>query len=291
MKHPKITCSVCQSDSLQPFLQVADHFLTKEKFSLLQCQHCDILHTSPVPDDISRYYDSTEYLSHQLEQKTLIARVYNYVKEIQVNKKIRLIQSFQRDGDILDVGCGTGYFINHSRSSGYKIAGVEINTQARLLAEDLNQIHIFRSLNEIQGSTYDVITLWHVLEHLPDPVDTLRKLYSLLTPGGTLFIAVPNFKSKDAATYKEFWAGYDVPRHLFHFSQKSMTLLSAKSGFQIVQIVPMKYDSFYVSLLSEGYRDSGILRYVKAFINGIKSNSAAAKTTEYSSLIYVLKKV
>ncbi|MCA6078515.1 class I SAM-dependent methyltransferase [Fulvivirga sedimenti] len=291
MKKSDMICQACGNQSLQHYLTVRDHFLSKEEFDLLHCIHCDMLTTYPVPEDISRYYDSEDYLSHQFTKKNLITALYKFIRDVQVNNKLDLIGSYHSAGSLLDVGCGTGYFLKTAQTNGYHVSGVEINTGARQVAQELIQIPIYASLSDIKESAFDIITLWHVLEHLPKPVTQFQRLHSLLSSKGTLLIAVPNYKSKDAVHYKEYWAGYDVPRHLYHFSQQSIHKLADKTGFIIERVVPMKYDSFYVSLLSERYKNSGPTAYINAFIQGMRSNMSASGSTEYSSLIYVLQKV
>ncbi|MCY1240886.1 Methyltransferase domain protein [compost metagenome] len=130
--------------------------------------------------------------------------------------------------------------------------------------------------------------MWHVLEHVPNLEDQIKELKRLLKPNGSIIIAVPNFKSYDANHYKEFWAAYDVPRHLWHFSKTAIHKLFQKENIELVKILPMKFDSFYVSLLSEKYK-TGKMNFVKAFFVGLKSNWKAKRNFEYSSHIYVLK--
>ena len=202
-----------------------------------------------------------------------------------------MINSFQSETKtVLDVGCGTGDFLLICKTNGWSVVGVEPNSKAKKLTKDKLQTDvIFENINEIKSNQFDVITLWHVLEHVPDLDEYILKLKLLLKPNGILVIAVPNYKSFDARYYKNFWAAFDVPRHLWHFSQKSIQLLFSKFNFKLEKVLPMYFDSFYVSLLSEKYK-SGSSNFIKAFFVGLYSNLKAISNNEYSSLIYILKK-
>ncbi len=283
------SCPVCQSEYLQQYLTVQDYFLSQEEFNLLICPECELLLTSPQPTDVSKYYESSDYISHHSKKRNLITSLYNLVKDIQVKHKINLLNTYAKGKSLLDIGCGTGYFLQHAANSGYTITGVEINENARIQAQTLTGATIYQSIEDISSYQYNLITLWHVLEHLSDPVQQVKTIKSLLAENGTIIIAVPNYKSYDARHYQEYWAGYDVPRHLNHFSQKSITRIAKLTNLRVDKIIPMKFDSFYVSLLSEQYQQTGLVRYLKAITTGIQSNRSALKTTEYSSLIYVLQ--
>lgn len=166
--------------------------------------------------------------------------------------------------------------------------GVEPTENARLQAQQITGLPIASSIEEIKGS-FSVITLWHVLEHVLDINNTIDTLVSRLDQTGTIFIAVPNYKSMDSTHYKQNWAAYDVPRHLWHFSQTTMTNLLKQHGLKIKTIEPMKLDAYYVSLLSEKYKagKTGVYQYINAIKTARKSNSLAKRTKEYSSLIYI----
>lgn len=255
----------------------------------------DMLETSPKPTlkELPTYYQSDTYISHTDSKKSTVDKLYQAVKKHTLKKKLELINSFKTENkNILDVGCGTGDFLLVCKNNGWNVTGVEPSTNAKILIDskfnkDENS-KFYSNLLEINSVKYDVITLWHVLEHVPNLSEYISKLKSLLTPNGVLVIAVPNYKSFDANYYKQFWAAYDVPRHLWHFSKKAIQLLFSKEEMSVVKLIPMKFDSFYVSLLSEKYK-SGSTNFLKAFYVGFVSNIKAIRTGEYSSLIYVLK--
>ncbi len=169
---------------------------------------------------------------------------------------------------------------------GWNVSGVEPSEKARKLASQKN-IHLTEALPE-EETMYDAITMWHVLEHVYDLKEQLAWLKNNLSREGVLFIAVPNFESHDASLYKSNWAAYDVPRHLYHFSRKAIQLLFEEQHMKVVDVHPMKFDAFYVSLLSEKYT-SGKMNFLKAFLSGWRSNQKASKTGAYSSLIYVIQ--
>ena len=268
-------------------LKVADHFKSGEVFNLKAHPEHGYLMTTPAPSakELPYYYDSQEYISHTDSKKGLLARCYQWAKKISLKRKLKLVQDVaKKSGRLLDVGAGTGDFLKFMKDHGWEVHGSEPNDLARGLALGKG-IDLAESLEGIEGQGFDVITLWHVLEHIPDLETTLDKLRSLLAADGVLLIAVPNFRSMDAKYYGPFWAAYDVPRHLWHFDQNSMRALMS-SRFKLIRTEPMKFDSYYVSLLSEKYKGSSLGMFRAAF-QGWRSNLKASSTGQYSSLIYV----
>lgn len=271
------------------YLETTDHLVSKEKFRLEYLTETDMLVTQPIPENLSNYYESDNYISHTDEAKTLLEKVYQTVKKIALKRKLELINKYANiSKTILDIGCGTGEFLITARKNNWHTLGVEINDEARNKSSKKN-ITTYKLLEEVKSSQFNIITLWHVLEHLKDLNGTITKISSLLDTDGTLIIAVPNYKSYDANYYKEYWAAYDTPRHLWHFSQKSISTIFENHNLKVVRTLPMYFDSYYVSLLSEKYK-TGKSNYLKAFYRGMLSNLKAKRTGEYSSLIYVLQK-
>ncbi len=272
------------------YLKVKDYLVSDESFNLIYDENLDFLTTSPQPkkEELSKYYESLDYISHTDEKRGLIAYLYQRVKKWSLSKKANLIFK-QNDGvgTLLDIGAGTGDFLKIAKEKGWKISGMEPNKNAVLLASKKG-IDLKTSLNDFEGAQFDVVTLWHVLEHIPNLENTIVALSNLVKPNGVLLIAVPNFKSFDATYYGEFWAAFDVPRHLWHFSKKAIKQFFAKE-FELEKIKPMVFDSFYVSLLSEKYK-SGNKFSIKAIWIGFLSNFKALSTKEYSSHIYCFKK-
>lgn len=275
-----------------------DHTVTSEKFELIFDSSLELYYTYPQPSkqSLPLYYKSEFYISHTDANISLFDRVYQEVKKYTIGKKVALLESFETNTtNLLDVGCGTGDFLKVASERGWKISGVEPNRQARKLAtnklshSDTIVSDLEKLLDTTKPKQYDVITLWHVLEHVPNYDIYIDKLKSLLKKNGHLFVAVPNYKSYDAQHYKEFWAAYDVPRHLWHFSQNAIKKIFIKHQMQISKTIPLYFDSYYVSLLSEKYK-TGKSNIFKAFWVGFLSNWKARKSSEYSSLIYILKK-
>ncbi|MEJ2004106.1 MAG: class I SAM-dependent methyltransferase [Cyclobacteriaceae bacterium] len=261
-----------------------------EEFQLYHCPACDFLFTHPVPDELSSYYQSENYLSHHTDKTDLKTTLYKTVREYQLKRKVQLISSAGTGKNILDYGCGTGMFLKSCIQNGYICTGIEPDNDARLQAQTVTGTKIHKDISFIPSeSSYDVITLWHVLEHLPKPWETLSYFKGILKSTGILVIAVPNYLSHDAKYYRQYWAGYDVPRHLFHFSPSSIERIANQCGYHLVLTKPMVFDSFYVSLLSEQFSNKHLTSYPTAFIEGLRSNLSAMKTGNYSSLIYVLK--
>ena len=276
------------------YLEVKDHSVSGEIFQLVYNKEYDILETFPQlsPDKLSEYYKSENYISHTDSRRNVFERVYHLVRRYSLKQKLKLIEKHSHSGKtLLDVGCGTGDFLKTALNAGWEVQGVEPNERARAIAnrKTNNKVDTPGALDNFQDASFDVITLWHVLEHLPNLEQQIKMLSRLLKRDGILIIAVPNFKSYDAKHYKTFWAAYDVPRHLWHFSKDSVKKLFSDIGMTLYQIKPMLFDSFYVSLLSEKYK-SGKIKPLKGFYRGLVSNLKAIRSGEWSSLIYLLKK-
>ncbi len=274
---------------MKSFLRTKDFTVTGEEFELLYDESLQMLVTKPQPQNLDKYYSNETYISHTDARKTFIDKLYQNIKRFSLWKKVRLVRKYSPYGKtLLDVGAGTGDFLLKAKNNKWGIEGVEPNFIAKRRAQ-IKGIELRPDLKELEGNKYDVITLWHVLEHLPNLDEQIIQLVSLLTAKGTLVIAVPNFNSYDAKKYGKFWAAYDVPRHLWHFSKDSIEKIFSEHGMKVIKVKPMIFDSFYVSLLSEKYR-KGRNNYFKAFSIGLMSNLAAWRTKEYSSQIYILKR-
>lgn len=270
------------------FLKVIDHSVSKETFDLLYSKEYDMLITDPQPEDLHRYYESDDYISHTDSKRSLFEMAYYYVKKIALQNKLNLLNNNQAKGTLLDIGAGTGDFLTICKNNGWKTIGIEPSQKAKNIALK-KDVTFVDSIDQIESNSIDAVTLWHVLEHIPDLNNQIQQLYRVLKPNGTLIIAVPNFKSFDAKHYGSFWAAFDVPIHLWHFSKNTIQKLFTEYHFILKQVKPMLFDSFYVSLLSEKYK-TGSMNYIKAIWIGLKSNWAARKTKEASSHIYILKK-
>lgn len=274
------------------YLKLQDYSVTGEEFKLLYDEEKDMLitHPSPKPTEISRYYKSENYISHTDSKKGVVEKIYHTVKKYMLRKKLSWInKKFPQKGRILDIGAGTGDFLVEAKKCGWKVSGIEPDEQARLKAKQKG-ITLFENADSFKSNKFDVITLWHVFEHVHDLRTQLIEFEHLLKKNGLLVIAVPNFKSYDAQYYKEYWAAFDVPRHLWHFSQNSFRHLMAGTGFKQSDSRPLIFDAFYVSLLSEKYR-SGKSKLIKPLLVGLKSNIKARTTSEYSSIAYFFRRM
>ena len=272
------------------FLQLKDYSVSQETFDLYHDELLDMLITHPQPslDVLGKYYESADYISHTDSKRSIFEKAYHFVKNIALKNKLNLINSYQPSkGLILDIGAGTGDFLSVAQNDGWKTIGVEPSDKAKEIAKGKG-VSFVENTSELESHSCDVISMWHVLEHVPDLDQQIKELKRLLKPNGTLIVAVPNFKSFDAKHYGKFWAAYDVPIHFWHFSKKAIELLFQKENMSLIKVLPMKFDSFYVSLLSEKYR-TGKMNYLKAFFIGLQSNFKGKQKMEYSSHIYVLK--
>ncbi len=264
--------------------------ITKQTFSIVKCQSCGFHFTNPVPSEnvIGDYYKSEEYISHSSSKTGLINKAYNVVRNITLKRKVKLIQGLSKGKALLDIGAGTAHFLSAAKSAGFNVQGLEPDVDAKQFAksefgitlEDLSEI------SRIETGSKDVITMWHVLEHVYHLKKDVAEFVRVLKKDGVLIIAVPNMSSWDAQYYQEFWAAYDVPRHLYHFQENTIQKLMEQFDMNCVEILPMKFDAFYVSMLSEKYKGGNV---VKGILNGLKSNSRA-KNHGFSSQIYVFRK-
>jgi 2-polyprenyl-3-methyl-5-hydroxy-6-metoxy-1,4-benzoquinol methylase len=290
-------CPVCESERKDHAFIVKDHMVSGESFAISRCRNCSFHYTNPRPkgDKLGAYYESENYLSHQSKQKSIFGLLYEWARNRALNQKLSWIESYAPKDKLLDYGCGAGYFMKHAEKKGWKSYGVEPSEKARALAMRDFGGEVTSSLDELEKKKFDAITLFHVLEHVPDLNETLAKLRKRLHKKGILFIALPNHDSYDAKKYMELWAAWDVPRHLYHFNPYTAKLLFKKHKLQIEATLPMKMDAYYVSLLSEQYKAGlqkpSLSTYWQAFWAGLKSNKAAQKNQNtFSSLVYVLKK-
>lgn len=289
------TCPVCQSSKIGPALTAKDHTVSQENFSIWECQNCQFRFTQEIPVEsrIGRYYQSEEYISHSNTSKGLINQLYQWVRNYTLKQKRKLVQrlSGKKEGSILDIGCGTGEFLGTMKQAGWTTLGLEPDEGAREMAakEQGVTVHESEHLFQLSDPTYDVISMWHVLEHVHRLHEYLEQIRSLIQPDGTLLIAVPNYRSKDAEQYQAEWAAYDVPRHLYHFSAGNMKKLLGQHGFELKEMQHMPFDAFYVSMLSEKYRH-GKVRLVSAFFQGLKSFLASRSQPDRgSSILYIFK--
>lgn len=292
-----MVCPLCHSVDYATFLKVKDYTVSHELFILAQCNSCSFIYTFNPPDAsaINRYYQSSSYISHTDGKETLFERCYQIIRKSAIAGKKRLVESFCSEPQkrILDYGCGTGSFLKKLQDAGWSISGIENDPGAQQKASQYigKPVHSPNHLEAFATSSFHVVTLWHVLEHVHDLNFVLSQFSRILLSNGYLIIAVPNYHSYDAGFYKEYWAAYDVPRHLYHFSPVTLENLLKKHGFELHSKYPMWFDAFYVSILSEKYMKSswGIVR---AFFIGLLSNAfALGNINKCSSLTYVFKKI
>lgn len=289
-------CPVCNSVDIKSVLQVKDYTVSGEIFTIAECQTCTFRFTQDVPDEntIGPYYKSEDYISHTNTTTGLINRLYHSVRKRTIVRKRKLVEKNTgiKTGKMLDVGSGIGSFVSEMKKQGWEATGLEPDADARKVAKDLYDLKLDDTgqFYQLPADHFDAITLWHVLEHVHDLSEYIQQLKTLLKEKGKLFIAVPNYMATDATIYREYWAAYDVPRHLYHFSPRSMQTLMEKNGLKVLYYEPMWYDSFYISLLSSKYK-TGKTNWFTALWNGLRSNlTAIGNKKKCSSVIYVIGK-
>lgn len=290
-------CYCCGKSDFRLYTKAKDNY-SDEYFNIVQCNNCHFVFTNPRPtvDEIGLYYTSPDYMSHQSHSKGLVQSVYRYARNYMKKKKLQMIQGIvgkKQDFSLLDFGCGTGDFLGFIKQNNIAAEGVEPDAEAREAAKKINNVDTY-SIEEsknIVKEKFDVITLWHVLEHIHDLHSQIDYFNSWLKPDGRLIIAVPNIESYDSAKYGKYWDGLDVPRHIYHYSPSCITQIMEQHQFRIIATHPLFLDAYYVSMRSEWHKGTGkFLSYFKAIISGFLSNLSAKKTGNYSSLIYVFEK-
>lgn len=286
-------CPICGSKKQKLYLKTRDYFLTQEEFKITECQKCGFHFTNPRPQKefLAPYYKSEEYFSHRSTKSSLVGFLYQRVRKYTLRKKYQLISSYKSGDYILDIGCATGQFLNEFRRRGWNCSGIEPDEKARKYANKKFGLKAYDEdqMVSFEDHSFDVISMWHVLEHVSDLEQRVKDLRRLIKDNGCIFIALPNIDSWDAKHYQEYWAGLDVPRHLYHFRKEDVENLFISHGFKMHQILPMKFDAFYVSVLSEKYKKNPLYLF-SAFFNALFSNFKASKRRpNHSSLLYVLK--
>lgn len=296
-------CPLCGSKDIAKVFSVKDYTVSLEEFDIYQCASCHLRFTQNAPDEsaIAPYYKSENYISHSDKSKGSINRIYRMVRKRTLKKKRQLVEKFTsiKTGKLLEIGSGTGSFASEMQSAGWQVTGLEPDPDARKVAQETYGIQLLPQSDfySLPVNSFDAITLWHVLEHVHDFRGYVKQFKLLMKDYGILFIAVPNYTSLDAEIYKQYWAGYDTPRHLFHFAPQSMKFLVEQEGLKLEDMLPMWYDSFYVSLLSSRYKNyrlpgkQGKPSWPAALWTGLWSNLKAVKDIEKcSSLIYIISK-
>ena len=289
-------CPLCKSSAIRKRFASIDKFATGEQFDIYECTGCGLVFTQNFPDEkeIDRYYESPAYISHSNTSKGLVNSVYHLVRKIMLQKKARKVEQLtgHKSGRLLDYGAGTGHFARIMKSRGWDVAAIEKNGKARELAlrEFGFEMQPVEALKAIKDKELDVVTMWHVMEHIQEPDNMWRELHRILADSGIAIIAVPNSASYDALNYKEYWAAYDVPRHLWHFTPDTIAQWGGKHGFTLDRQYTMPFDGFYISMLSEQYKGSR-LHTAKGFWNGFKGWVAQwRRSSASSSIIYVFRK-
>ena len=290
------TCPLCGGTRLERSLTCVDHYATGEAFHLCRCGECGFLFTedAPVEEEIGRYYETPEYISHSNTHKGLTNLLYHGVRRFMLGRKARLVcrVAHRSAGRLLDIGTGTGYFPAVMRKRGWQVEAVEKNEGARQFALRNFGIEVLPegALYGYVPGSFDVVTLWHVMEHLQRLDETWELLYSLLSEQGRLVVAVPNSSSYDARKYGAYWAAYDVPRHLWHFTPGTIERFGSKHGFILAERHPMPFDAFYVSILSERALHRRF-PFVRGMLAGMLAwFSAQVRKERSSSMIYVFRK-
>ena len=289
----KYQCPWCDSEKTQIHLWVKDLFLTNEAFEIHECLKCGLLFTEPrpKPEEIGKYYQSEEYYSHQENKKGFVPRIYEAVKSVNLKKKYKMATKGLEPGRMLEIGCGAGDFLHTMEKHGWTCTGIEPSESAKEIATKKVKAKLLnpQEIDKLEDESFDLITMWHVLEHVDNLKEEIKQLQRLVKKGGRLVLALPNFKSADAQYYKEYWAAYDVPRHLNHFCRESINNIFKTTDFKRIKTDKLVWDAYYISYMSEKYMNHS-LPLLKGAWKGLRSNCKARKNGEWSSLVYILER-
>ena len=271
-------------------MKIKDLFLTQEIFEIKETETPGVFKTYPIPENLDRYYESKEYISHHQDSGSVKEKLYKFLQGFNLNYKRNILaQNLYQNAKVLDYGCGAGEFVKFIEED-FETYGFEPNESARTVAKQkATKTQFISDVSQVNDGSLDALTLWHVFEHIENQQDVLNIFYNKLKTNGLLIIAVPNPSSFDGQKYKEFWAAYDVPRHIFHFTKTGMEKLMNTDKWNIKKIKPLLLDSYYISMLSEKYKKSPLF-WLKGMFYGTISNLKASKTGEFSSLIYIIEK-
>ena len=288
------SCPICKGKDFIKNLDCKDHSTSKELFTIVSCETCGFIFTNPRPLDkeLEKYYISDMYISHTNQKSGAFNWMYQTVRKYAINRKVSLLKKTANKGMHLDIGCGTGEFLNACKEVGFGAKGIEPSDLARNQAINNFNLDVSENidLSQFNSTSFSSISMWHVLEHVSNIDDTIGQFSRVLRKDGILIVAVPNCTAWDATYYKEFWAAWDVPIHLWHFSKKTIKHLFKNHGFSLVKTKPMIFDSFYVSLLSEEFK-TGKKKFINGLVIGLISNIIGLTTKKgCSSTIYVFEK-
>lgn len=284
-------CPICACNTFTNYVTCTDYTVSTQEFDIVECDACAMRFTNPIPEEtkIGAYYQSEDYVSHSDTKKGIVNWLYHKVRTYSIKRKFKLVSKHASQNSLLDIGSGAGTFLGYVKGQNWSCCGLEPDEVARTYSIEKYGISVkpIDEVYDMRANSYNIITMWHVLEHVHKLNRFLEKVNTVLQPNGTFFVAVPNCSSYDAKKYKANWAAYDVPRHLYHFRPKQMERLMDKHGFVVTEILPMKFDSYYVSMLSEKIQGRfSLLGFWSGWMSNLKANR---KNLAYSSLIYVIK--
>jgi SAM-dependent methyltransferase len=288
------SCPLCHSEKLAPWLLCRDTLVSHKPFQLARCSACGLVFTQDCPgeEEMPAYYQAEEYISHNPDAKGFMNRIYLFTREFMVNRKRKYIRAATglNSGSLLDIGCGTGHFANTMKKAGWNVTGIEPDEKARNYAVTAFGLKVLLpgQIKDLEGKSFDCITMWHVLEHFHDPFGYAAEIGRLLKPGGVCLAALPNCRSFDAGYFRSDWAAYDVPRHLWHFTPSTFSEFADKTGFSVKKTGVLPLDVFYISILSEKARGVTL-----PFLSGLLKGSWFALRSLFrrsgsSSLYYLL---
>ena len=289
-------CPVCKQTAFKTLFECKDYVASGELFPIVTCNHCSLqfTETRPKEDEVGKYYQSNNYISHSGNDKSELGityKIYDWVRNFSIGSKLNIIKQFHSSGRLLDLGCGLGYFLSGvNKDNTFEAKGADVSSEAIKYVKKQFNLDVLpeSELNTIAAASFDVITQWHVMEHVYRLDERMALLKRILKPNGTMFIAVPISNSLDAKYYKQFWDGYDVPRHLFHFTPKSFEYLMDKHGFQVVRNKAMLFDAPYISMRSE-YHQKNRFGFIRGGVIGLVSIISAWFTGSYSSIMFIVK--
>ena len=289
------TCIECQSNVNEEAIRLHDHLVSKKLFVIDHCKNCGFRYIKNPPDESEAYkfYETDEYVEHSDSADGFINTIYHQARKWMMRFKHNLINKHGKKQRILDFGTGTGYFLNYMKSRGFDVTGIEISEKARKFGKEQFGLNIYPPSEIFEESfpkEFSYISFWHVLEHVYEPQKVIGRLRDLLTDDGVMVVALPNYKCLEASVYKEYWNGYDVPRHIWHWDESSFRKFAENCGFKVTKTKILPLDPFYNCLISESYRKKKWAHILIPFIGGASLVQGWMSHKRASSIVYFLQK-